>query len=50
MAYRVILIMGFQQLEDIFSVGRTNLRVWHDTLGLGTNGVSRGEGNAVDGK
>ena len=40
MAYREILIKGVQQLEDIFSIGRTNLCVSLDTLGLGANGVS----------
>ena len=43
MAYREIPITVVQQLEDIFNIGRTNLRAWHDTLGLGANGVSRGE-------
>jgi len=42
MAYRAILTTGVQQLEDIFSIGRTNLRVWYDTMGLGANGA-RGE-------
>ena len=34
MAYRVILIMRFQQLEDIFSVGRTfACLAWHIVCG-----------------
>jgi spore cortex formation protein SpoVR/YcgB (stage V sporulation) len=40
MAYREILTTGVQQLEDMFSNGRINLRVWLETLGLGANVVS----------
>jgi hypothetical protein len=42
-----ILIMGIQQLEDIFSIARRNFRSWFDMLGLGANDVSS-EGRKSD--
>ena len=35
-----ILIMGIQQLEDIFGVARRNFRAWFAVLGVGANEVS----------
>jgi hypothetical protein len=35
-----LLMMGVQQLEDVFSIVRTNLRAWLSMLDLGANGVS----------
>jgi hypothetical protein len=40
MTYHAILTMGVQQLQVIFGNGRTNLRGWHDRLGLGANDIS----------
>jgi len=32
---REVLIMGAQQIEDIFNTVRTNMRAWLHILGLG---------------
>jgi len=39
---RDLLIAVIQLLEDIFSIGRTDLRFWLSTLVLRTNDVSHG--------
>jgi len=39
---RDLLIAVLQLLEDIFSIGHTDLRFWLSILVLGTNDVSRG--------
>jgi hypothetical protein len=42
-----LVIMEVQQLEDIFSIVRTNLRAWRNILSRQTNGVSRRDDSVV---